>query len=139
MEHETDVSLRHIVATIAYRGSKALRGAPSDFSTYRAAEGSRSACEILAHIGDLFDWVLAHAKGQKLWKDSLSASWDEDSQRFFTALAALDGYLRSTAEVSAPPEKLFQGGLADALTRIYAGQGVRVTTSRAGSPATYSW
>src|SRR5688500_2420421 len=48
--------LRHAVATVAYRGAKACRDAPAGFAAFRVAEGSRSAGEILAHIGDLYDW-----------------------------------------------------------------------------------
>src|SRR5690349_1365360 len=45
--------LRHTVATVAYRGAKALRGAPADFAAFRAAPNTRTPGEILAHIGDL--------------------------------------------------------------------------------------
>ena len=52
-----DLPLRHTVATLAYRAAKALRRAPLEFSGFRAAKGSRSAGEILAHMGDLLDWA----------------------------------------------------------------------------------
>jgi len=38
--------LRHTVATLAYRGGKALRGAPADFGTARLSPGSRAAGEF---------------------------------------------------------------------------------------------
>jgi hypothetical protein len=34
--------LRHFVAALAYRTQKALRGAPADFGTFRAADGARA-------------------------------------------------------------------------------------------------
>jgi hypothetical protein len=46
--------LRHTVATLAYRGGKALGGTPAEFAAY----GSRTPGEILAHVCDLFDWAL---------------------------------------------------------------------------------
>ncbi len=49
--------LRHTVATVAYRGGKAVRNAPAGFADYRATAGSRTAGQILAHVGDLFDWA----------------------------------------------------------------------------------
>jgi hypothetical protein len=110
--------LRHVVATLAYRGGKALRDAPAGFSAFRPGEGSRSAGEVLAHICDLFDWVLTQARGQEKWRDSKPASWSEDTQRFFAALAAFDACLASGEALQAPPEKLFQGALADALTHV---------------------
>jgi len=42
--------LRHAVATVAYRGGKALRGAPADFSAFQVADGSRNPGKILRFI-----------------------------------------------------------------------------------------
>ncbi|HMG37416.1 MAG TPA: hypothetical protein VKM94_26160 [Blastocatellia bacterium] len=110
--------LRHVVATLAYRGGKAIRGAPEEFSQFRPAEGSRSAGEILAHIGDLIDWALSIARGQERWHNAKPGSWSEDSERFHIALNALDQYLASGETLHVPPERLFQGALADALTHV---------------------
>ena len=49
-------ALRHLLATIAYRGAKVLRDAPEGFGTVSAGGGARSAVEILAHMGDLPSW-----------------------------------------------------------------------------------
>ncbi len=113
-----DLSLRHTVATLAYRAAKALRDAPAQFSGFRAGEGSRSAGEILAHVGDLLDWALWLARGEKRWQDSKPQSWSEDTERFFAALTAFDQYLASGAELHTTAEKLFQGAVADALTHV---------------------
>ncbi|MGA8072789.1 MAG: hypothetical protein WB995_04895, partial [Candidatus Acidiferrales bacterium] len=82
--------LRHTVATLAYRGGKALRGAPASFSAFQAAPGVRTPGQILAHLGDLMDWVLSLAKGNQEWHNSPPRTWDEDSGRFFAALKAFD-------------------------------------------------
>ena len=58
--------LRHTVATLAYRGAKAVRGAPEQFGEFRAAESVRTPLHILAHIGDLLEWALALAKGKEI-------------------------------------------------------------------------
>jgi len=108
--------LRHVVATLAYRCAKTLRGAPPEFATWRAAETTRTPVEILAHIGDLLDWVLWLAREKSVWNDSEPLPWVEEQARFHAALAALDAYLASDAPLATPWEKLFQGGLADALT-----------------------
>src|SRR5215470_1766350 len=110
--------LRHTVATLAYRGAKVMRGAPADFSDFRVAKGSRSAGEILAHVGDLLDWALSQARGKQRWRNSKPRSWTEDSERFFKALSAFDEYLASGEPLYAPPEKIFQGAVADALTHV---------------------
>jgi len=110
--------LRHSVATLAYRGAKALRGAPEGFAAFRASETTRAPGQILAHIGDLLDWALSIARGQEEWHNSAPLTWAAGSQRFFAALAALDVYLASDAPLQAPAEKLFQGAIADALTHV---------------------
>jgi len=110
--------LRHIVATIAYRGGKAVRDAPPSFAAFRPGDRSRTAAEILAHMGDLFDWALSIVKGAQAWHNSPPRAWDEEVARFFDALGALDAYLASDAALGCTPDKLIQGALADALTHI---------------------
>jgi hypothetical protein len=112
---QTDI-LRHTVATLAYRGGKALRGAPAEFAGFRAAEGSRTPTEILAHMGDLFDWALSLADGKQVWHNSPPLEWDAGMARFFAALEAFDRRLASDQPLAESPEKLFQGPIADALT-----------------------
>ena len=41
--------LRHSLATIAYRGGKAARGAPPEFASFEASETSRTPSQILAY------------------------------------------------------------------------------------------
>ena len=113
-----DLPLRHTVATLAYRAAKAVRRAPPDFGGFRVAKGSRSAGEILAHMGDLLDWALSLACGKKSWRNSKPQSWSQDTERFFAALTAFDRYLASDAALHARAEKLFQGAVADALTHV---------------------
>jgi hypothetical protein len=110
--------LRHTVATLAYRGGKVVANVPTDFATFRAAETSRTAGEILAHIGDLLDWSLQVAKGEYVYKEVAQRSWEEDVARFFAALQELDTYLASPAPLGYPAEKIFHGPIADALTHI---------------------
>jgi hypothetical protein len=117
-DHMKDLPLRHALATLAYRGSKALRGAPAGFEDFRPRDGSRSAGEILAHLGDLMDWALTQASGDERWRTLKPCAWDPGSERFFTALTKLDAYLLSDAPLHVPSEKLFQGAIADALTHI---------------------
>ena len=110
--------LRHAVATIAYRGGKALRNAPDGFSEFRAGEESRSPGEILAHISDVLDWGLTLARGSEKYHVSDPLPWDKASQRFFVSLESLDGYLASGAPLACPPEKLLQAPIADTLTHV---------------------
>ncbi len=110
--------LRHTVATVAYRGAKAIRGAGPNFAGYSPSETSRTPAKILAHIGDLMDWALAMSEGRQEWYDSLPLSWEKECARFFTALKKFDDYLASEKPLQVSAEKLFQGPIADALTHI---------------------
>jgi hypothetical protein len=82
--------LRHTLATVAYRGGKAIRDVPADFGSFRAGPSSRSAGEILAHIGDLFDWAYHLANGEHIWRDVAPTTWAADVGRFHAGLARLD-------------------------------------------------
>jgi hypothetical protein len=110
--------LRHTVATLAYRGGKAVRAAPAHFAAFRVAEGSRTPAEILAHIGDLVDWALALAKSEHHWHDSVPLPWEQEIARFHAALERLDAYLASDAPLGQSTEVLFQAPIADSLTHV---------------------
>jgi hypothetical protein len=110
--------LRHTVATVAYRGGKALRGAPDSFATFAVGESPRAPAKILAHMGDLFDWALSMASGEAAWHDSQPLAWDAEVARFFASLRKFDDYLASPEPLHSPAEGLFQGPIADALTHI---------------------
>ncbi len=118
MDNHHKQFLRHTLATLAYRGGKVLRGAPETFSGFRAADSSRSAGQVLAHICDLLDWALSIANGKESWHDSTPQPWDEDVKRFHTALIAFDLFLESDRPLPISSEKLFQGPVADALTHV---------------------
>ena len=109
--------LRHTLATLAYRAAKPLRDAPSSFASFRVAEGSRTPGEIVAHLGDLMEWGCAMARGAHVWSDTKAGDWKSDVERFFTELRRFDEWL-SNNDLKAPPEKLFQGAIADSLTHV---------------------
>jgi hypothetical protein len=108
--------LRHTVATVAYRAAKTMRGAPETFAAFRAAPKSNSAVEIVAHMGDLYDWALSMAKGQPKWNSSTPQAWAPECARFFAALEAFDDVLASQDAIGYELTRLFQGPVADSLT-----------------------
>lgn len=110
--------LRHTVATLAYRGGKAVTNAPEGFDQFRFNETTRTPGQILAHIGDLLDWGLSIASGQQKWHDSKPLAWNDEVARFYATLEAFDAYLASDQPLHAPEGKLFQGPVADALTHV---------------------
>ena len=123
--------LRHALATLAYRGGKTLRNAPAGFADFQSGSGARTPAQILSHIGDLLDWGLSMANGDRKWSDSKPLPWDEQVDRFFASLKKFDDYLASNAPLEAPLENLFQGPVADALT--HSGQ-LGILRRMAGAP-----
>ena len=121
--------LRHTLATLAYRATRALEGAPEGFGGFAGA--GRRPAEILAHMGDLFDWALSMADGTRRWHSSEPMAWDEEKQRFYASLQTFDAFLASAEPLQASIERLFQGPVADALTHV--GQ-LAMLRRLAGSP-----
>ncbi|MCG6954866.1 MAG: hypothetical protein LJF04_02655 [Gemmatimonadetes bacterium] len=110
--------LRHTLATLAYRGGKALRDAPDSFASLRVGGATRTPVEILAHIGDLMAWALTQAKGEERWVESTPGPWDDEVRRFYERIAALDAYLAAEAPLGQGCGRIFQGAVADALTHV---------------------
>jgi hypothetical protein len=127
----TQPLLRHTLATLAYRGGKALRDAPLEFARYRASDSTRTPVEILAHVGDLLDWAVALADGRHEWRDAPPMTWEGEVERFYAGLMALDRRLAGEEPLGFSPEKLFQGPIADALTHV--GQ-ITLLRRMAGAP-----
>jgi hypothetical protein len=123
--------LRHTVATVAYRAGKALRDAPDHFDTFHIGDKTRTPAQILAHMGDLFEWAVSIAQGKQAWHDSTPLPWNAEVERFFGAVKKFDDLLASAEPVHASAECLYQGPVSDALTHI--GQ-IAMLRRLAGSP-----
>ncbi|PYU38096.1 MAG: hypothetical protein DMG53_27250 [Acidobacteria bacterium] len=105
--------LRHTVATVAYRAGKALRGAPDHFASFHIGDKTRTPAQILAHMGDLFDWALSIAQGKQTWHDSTPLAWNAEIERFFATVKKFDDHLAGAALLHGSAEGLFQGPVAD--------------------------
>ena len=110
--------LRHTLATIAYRAAKSERDAAPGFADFKMGHGARTPVQILAHLGDLFDWALTMVQGKWDYKQSAPLQWRKEVARFHASLEALDAYLASDEPLGISTQKLFQGPIADALTHV---------------------
>jgi hypothetical protein len=108
--------LRHMLASLAYRTSRALDGAPDSFAGFTGT--GRMPVQILAHMGDLLDWSLTAAMGKEHWQAKRPSVWKHEKQRFFESLGALDAFLASGGPVQAPIERLIQGPITDVFTHV---------------------
>jgi hypothetical protein len=121
MAHDKDAAremLRHTVATLAYRGEKAIRDVSDAVAGYRVGTSTRTPLEILWHIGDLIDWAYHLAKDGRRYVESAQASWADQTSRFFQNLKAFDDFLASDEPLVTAPGQIFQGPIADALTHV---------------------
>jgi hypothetical protein len=130
-ERLTREFLRHLLATLAYRGGKTLRDAPAGFAEFRVASGSRTPAEILAHLSDLVEWTLHLCRGESVWHGSHVDDWGSGTARFFALLGDLDKFFSSDEPLLGEPDRLVQGPIADALTHV--GQ-LAMLRRLAGSP-----
>ncbi len=113
----TDIEMiRHSVATLAYRAAKTMRGAPPEFARFKAGPSTKTPVEVVAHMGDLFDWALTILQGEPRWRDSPPQGWDKEVPRFFAALKTVDEALATSRAGGGNLATLFQGPIADALT-----------------------
>lgn len=110
--------LRHLVATVGYRGGVAVVDAPASFARFRTHETTRTPGEILAHISDLLEGSLHLVKGEMVYLTSTPLPWKQEVARFFASVNALDAYLASDGTLACPVERLVQGPIGDALTHV---------------------
>ena len=111
--------LRHMLATIAYRGGKTIRGAPEEFASFRAECSLNTPVLLLAHIGDLIEWAYRWCRGEEQsYKISEPLDWNGEVKRFYRSLECFDQYLASGGSLQTDLEVMFQAPIADALTHI---------------------
>lgn len=119
MPNDATHMLRHMLATLAYRGSKAIRNAPPGFGDFRAPSTLNTPVMLLAHIGDLIDWAHRWTQGgTPKFETTKPLGWDAEVQRFHSLLEAFDAFLQQNPTADVPLETLFQAPIADALTHI---------------------
>lgn len=123
--------LRHMLATVVFRGRIAIADAPADFADFRADETSRSPVEILAHIGDLLQGSYYLLRGEYVELASNPRVWSHEADRFFSVAKELDAFLAKDEPLAYPVEKFVQGPIGDALTHV--GQ-IVLLRRLAGSP-----
>jgi len=110
--------LRHLVATVAYRGEKPITDVPEDFGDFKIGETTKTPLEILSHIGDLYAWALSQVEGKEMWREADAVGWNAEVDRFFETISKFDEYLASDQPIHSPLEKLMQGPIADSLTHV---------------------
>ena len=110
--------LRHLVATIAFRGGVAVADTPPGFADFKIRDDVRSPVEIVSHIADLVEGSHFLMKGQLVYLNTAPATWSETIARLDSTIRDFDGYLASDEHSEQKLENIIQGPIADALTHI---------------------
>lgn len=132
MDDTERLLLRHMLATIAYRGGKALRDAPAGFGAFRPEGVFNTPLSLVAHIADLLEWTRRWCDGdEESYRIGVPATWDDEVARVYLALSALDARLASDEPIAVPLTRIFQAPIADALTHV--GQ-IALLRRMAGAP-----
>lgn len=128
---ERRIMLRHFLAALAYRTQKALRDAPPEFASFRAAPRVRTPHELVRHM----DSVLGYARTCFIggsYRPPDFAAFSEAVAHFHEVIEDLARHLATETEMrEITPEILLQGPFSDAMT--HAGQ-LAMLRRLAGSP-----
>ena len=138
-DHDPRVAvLRHLVATIAFRATVAVRGFPAEAAVIAPSGGARTPLELLAHLADLMQWsaLLVRAEGRP--RQATDASWQAAEARLYVGLADLDAALVQGVASDADVDMLVQGPLADALTHVGQLLLMRRLAGAAAAPQRYA-
>ena len=123
--------LRHFLAALAYRASKALRDAPPDFPNFRVAPTVRNPHELVCHMTNVMGYARTHFVGGQ-WPSRVPTDFKADVRAFHDMLADLSHRLRGDQPlINTNEERLLQGPFSDAMT--HAGQ-LAMLRRLAGSP-----
>jgi hypothetical protein len=110
--------LRHFLATLKYRCTKAIKDAPANFPNYNVGSGVRTPLEILSHMSQVLRFA------QSVFDDFITidmeiGSWDVEVNRFYSELEYLDSLIsKGLPQRDRIVEMLLQGPLSDAMTHV---------------------
>jgi hypothetical protein len=113
--------LRHLLAALAYRTQKALRGAPREFAEFQAGSQVRTPKELVRHMTSVLGYARTHFVGGRYWPEPLP-TFDSEVARFHEMLADLARHIENGSPLvgDMTPERMLQGPFSDAMT--HAGQ-----------------
>jgi hypothetical protein len=123
--------LHHFLAALAYRTQKALRGAPSQFASFRAAPKVRTPHELIRHMDDVLGYSRTFFIGGS-YRAPEFPDFRAAIVHFHETLADVARHIELGTELrEVTPEILLQGPFSDAMT--HAGQ-LGLLRRLAGSP-----
>jgi hypothetical protein len=123
--------LKHFLAALAYRTQKALRDAPHEFASFRAAHHVRTPHELIRHMDSVLGYSRTFFVGGS-YQPPVFADFASAIDHFHEVLADIAIHLELGTELRGiTPEILLQGPFSDAMT--HAGQ-LALLRRLSGSP-----
>lgn len=124
-------TIRHFLASLAYRTQKAVRGADENFPDFQAGNGTRTPAELIRHMSSVLGYARTFFIGGIYRADPL-LSFPEEIERFHALVADLSAHLAAGTQIKEISlNQLLQGPISDAMT--HAGQ-LAMLRRLAGSP-----
>ncbi|WP_146153620.1 hypothetical protein [Adhaeribacter arboris] len=114
---ETNLILRHLLATIAYRLTKCLADGEDEFMRFDSGSGVRKPFEILYHMSSVLSFCLAEIEKRDVIRP-VALPEEQATTQFFNLLQATDNALTGKEVELDTALKLIQGPLADMLTHV---------------------
>ena len=114
-------AVRHVLATLAYRFQKAVRGAPESFTELDAGHGIRTPREIVHHMNGVLGYLREGvARGDPdAWYDHPELDLAGEIAALHASLHELDDLLTAERDWNVDTlHRMIQGPLADALTHV---------------------
>lgn len=123
--------LHHFLAALAYRTQKALRDAPSEFASFRAAPKVRTPHELIRHMDDVLGYSGTFFVGGS-YRAPVFSDFQAAVGHFHQTLTDAARHIELGTELrDATAEILLQGPFSDAMT--HAGQ-LALLRRLAGNP-----
>ena len=112
--------LRHFLGAIAYRAQKAIKDAPAEFASFRAAPGVRTPHQLVFHMTNVLGYARTFFVGGE-WRPKIRDSFNSEIEEFHKILDSLKIHLeQGTPFQNTTPERMLQGPFSDAMS--HAGQ-----------------
>jgi hypothetical protein len=110
--------LHHFLAALAYRTQKALRGAPPEFASFRAAPKVRTPHELIRHMDDVLGYSRTFFLGGT-YRAPECPDFPSAIAHFHETLADVARHIELGTHLrGVNPEVLLQGPFSDAMTHV---------------------
>jgi len=109
--------LRHFLASIAYRTTKAIKNAPETYPNFHIGKGVRTPLRILHHITGVLTYAHSFFEHYDTTYFNIK-SWDAEVDEFYNILSKLDKSFQEKNPNEVTEEQLLQGPLSDSMAHI---------------------